>query len=45
MKNIFQYQRSNLTLNHRVKIVENKLLVKTRHNKIIITDFKWKIRV
>ena len=42
MKNSFQYQRNNSPLNHGVEIVENKLFVKTRHNKISITDFERK---
>ena len=45
MKNSFQYSRINLPLNYQVRIVENKLLLKTRHNTIIITDFEWKILV
>ena len=45
MKNSVHYQRNNLRLNHQVKVVENKLFVKTRHNKIIITDFEWKVLV
>ena len=32
----------SFTLNNRVKIDENKLFAKTRHNPSIITDFKCK---
>ena len=45
MRNSFQYIQNNLTLNHRVEIVENKLFVKTRHNTLSIIDFEWKIMV
>ena len=41
MKNSFQYEWNNLTLKHRVKIVENKLFIKNIHNTISITDVEW----
>ena len=45
MTTSFQYSLNNIPLNHRAKIVEDKIFVKTRNNTISITDFQWKIMV